>query len=151
MLMKRVALVAVLATVAMAALAPAASRRYTGRFADPRCGSVPAMTCEVSFRGVTKKGEVRRVTRFLETGVPAKCDEGIYALNSDGNALPTMKVKRGSFKGKFRTTDGKRTITVRGTLFHHYKRASGTYRLRGDFAANPTNCDSGAVPFTASR
>ena len=140
--MKRLLAFGVAAAIAFSSgTATAGSAKYSGQL-DAQAGSA------VSFKVKKKKG-VRRVKNVLVERITIECSGGgayyvDFALDGPG------KVKGGSFKLK--GGDAFFTLVFEGRLTG--RSASGTARYSGLTElpdADTQTCDSGAVPWTASR
>jgi hypothetical protein len=133
---------ALVAVFAVAAVAMAASRSYTGKV-DP--GGTVSFTARIhDHRAV-------RVKDFVFSGVGAMCDQGPTPADITANPLPPMHVNaRHRFHGAFQISGTDETVRVRGVFKHRGRRARGRLRLTGSFGS-ATNCDTGVRRWRAHR
>jgi len=124
----------------------AASQTYDGLAnADP----ATAITIKVK-----RDGKKRYLTRARAENLFIECSGGDYRL-AEAELAGRVKVKRGRFRAK--ATDGVRTVVVTGKIVK--RTIKGTFRYSGltpiddEDPSTPTTqgCDSGRVPFTATR
>ena len=142
--MKRIGIGAgtLVAVLAVAAVAMAASRSYTGNV-DP--GGT------VGFTAKTHHHRATWVMNFVFKDVPATCDVGPAQADISANPLPPMHVNaRHRFHAAYQISGTDQTARVRGVFRHRGRRARGRLRLTGTFGS-ATNCDTGVRRWRARR
>ena len=157
--MKRISilgLAVVMGALAVAAVALAASKTYTGKDHDGKCGTIGppphSSDCQVTFEAKIKHGKATAVSDFVMKRVPIKCDQGFFVVSNDNAPTGTMKVKKHrKFKGHFTFAGGAQSIDVTGKFSKDWKKASGTLRNQGDFGSGATNCDTGIDDYSVKR
>jgi hypothetical protein len=153
--MRRIAIVGSLgAMLVFATVALGAVKHYAGKDTDPACSTgTPPPACTITFDGAVRNKKVVKVKNFLFSEIPMTCDQGDYVISNTtptgDSPLPPMKVNaQRKFKGNFvdSTTSPTQYYHVDGKFSTNYKRATGHFRIHGDFttAVPPaTNCDTG--------
>jgi hypothetical protein len=106
----------------------------------------------VSFEAKVRHGRAKRVAvGFAWNKLDMRCGEGWS--QTDGSFTRRMRVRHGRFHGTGRTdTAGGVVIAkVRGRFARHGNRAHGKIRVRGNFNAGATSCDTGRDRWRAHR
>jgi hypothetical protein len=132
-------LVLVLA-LALAAPAVAGSKKYSGAVS-------PSGT--VSFK-ITKKHGKKKVGALKFNQLPITCDDGAATANADVGAAGKLKHKKFGFHGS--NPSGTASLDAVGKVTG--SSASGAVQIQGDVflsdGTTGTNCDTGALSWTAS-
>ena len=106
----------------------------------------------VSFEAKFRHGRAKRVAvGFAWNELNVRCGEGWS--QTDGSFTRRMRVRHGRFQGTGRTdTAGGVVIAkVSGRFARHGNRAHGKIRVRGNFNAGATSCDTGRDRWRAHR
>lgn len=117
---------------------------YFGNDQDRLCGQFFTADCHVRFFGKASRTRVRKVTGFTYTGIPIQCDQGVTAISDfSDSGLPAMKVNRRKRKFVGHFSNSFQRVDVTGKFPKGYADAHGTLRIRGNYDANHTNCETG--------
>jgi hypothetical protein len=89
-----------------------------------------------------------KVEHFTWRNVTVRCAEG--SVVADGSFDDSMRVRDKRFHGTLVGPNGAKAH-VTGRFRHHFRRATGTFRIHGDITDVQTSCHTGELAWAARR
>ncbi len=144
-----IAAVAVAATLALPASAPAATKIFAGTTGPEAAPGQMAMDVVVN-----KKGKPKRITELRGMNLASNCDISGPLVQSMRRGVLIKVNKKGKFSGQITQPTYGNVSTIRGK-FSSKRQVGGTFVLNRHFLADSQfpeeNCNTGELPFTLKK
>jgi hypothetical protein len=101
----------------------------------------------LSFKTVTKNGQITGVKAFSWKNLPTTCTQGAYSYT--GNLPFSLTVRNRAFA--INSTGGGLAQAVSGLFTTQRRSASGLLNVYGDLAPGHSNCATGKLVWSATR